>query len=191
MHLACPGVAHHFDDLSRGGAAYDRVVDHDYPLPLEQLTHRVELYFDPEVADGLGWFDKRPADIVVADQAEFERDARFFGIHHRSRDPGVRHRDHDVGIHRILSGQLPSQLLAGHVDVPAEDVRIGAGKIDKLEDARGWFDLLEREKRLDAAVLVADHHFTRFDLANEFGFDQVQGTAFRCDNPGVPELAET
>jgi len=32
MHFAGAGVPHHLDDLGRGRAAHDRIVDQDHPL---------------------------------------------------------------------------------------------------------------------------------------------------------------
>ena len=98
--------------------------------------------------------------------------------------------DHHIGLDLVLPGQLAPQLLADHVDVLAEDVGVGPGKVDKLEDAGGRVDLLEGEQRLDLAVLGADDDLARFDLADELGLDQVQGTALRGHHLGIAQLAE-
>ena len=75
MHLARAGVAHHLDDLDAGRAANDRIVDEDDALAVDQRRIGVVLQLDAEVADFLARLDEGPADIVRADDAEFERDA--------------------------------------------------------------------------------------------------------------------
>src|SRR6266446_4668259 len=72
MHFACPGIAHHLDDLGRGRAAHDRIVDQDDPLAFEIGAVGVVLEADAEMADLLGRLDEGAADIMVADDAEVE-----------------------------------------------------------------------------------------------------------------------
>ena len=80
MHLPGAGAAHHLDDLHRGGAAHDRIVDQDDPLALDHGAVGVVLQAHAEMADMVGGLDEGAADIVVADDAELERHARLGGI---------------------------------------------------------------------------------------------------------------
>ncbi len=86
MDLARSRLAEHADDLARGRPAHDRIVHEHDALALHDLAHRVQLHLDAEVADGLLGLDEGPADVVVADEAEGERDA---STPRRSRGPGT------------------------------------------------------------------------------------------------------
>ena len=79
MDFARAGIAHHLDDLHRGGAADDAVVDQHDALALDQRAVGVVLQLDAEVADVLARLDEGPPDIVGADDAELERDASIPG----------------------------------------------------------------------------------------------------------------
>ena len=87
MHLARAGVAHHLHDLDAGGAAHDRIVDQHDALALDHGAVGVVLHAHAELADRLGRLDEGAPDIVVADDAEFERQAAAPG---RSRAPPAR-----------------------------------------------------------------------------------------------------
>ena len=80
VHLARAGLPQHADDLARGRAAHDRVVDQHDALALDDLAHRVQLDLDAEVADRLLGLDERAPDVVVADEAEPEGDARLLRV---------------------------------------------------------------------------------------------------------------
>ena len=70
VHLGRAGVAHHLDDLLRGGAAHDAVVDQHDALALDMRAVGVVLQLHAEVADLVGRLDEGAADIVVADDAD-------------------------------------------------------------------------------------------------------------------------
>src|SRR5580704_6753944 len=72
MHLASAGLAHHLDDLHRGGAAHDRIINQDHALAVDQAAVGVVLQAHAEMADSVDRFDEGAADIVVADDAELE-----------------------------------------------------------------------------------------------------------------------
>ena len=75
MHFARAGIAHHFDDLHRSGAAHDRIVDQYHALAVDMDAVGVVLQAHAEMADMVGGLDEGAADIVVADDAELEGDA--------------------------------------------------------------------------------------------------------------------
>ena len=83
--------------------ADDRVVHEDDALALDDLAHRVQLDLDAEVADRLLGLDERAPDVVVADEAEGERDARLLGVAERRVHAGVGHGHDDVGLGRVLA----------------------------------------------------------------------------------------
>ena len=99
MHLARTCLADHLDDLPAGGAAHDGVVHQDHPLVLQHRAVGGVLQLHAEMADVVGRLDEGTADIVVADDTEFERDAAFGRVAHRCRHAGVGHGHHHVGGH--------------------------------------------------------------------------------------------
>ena len=62
-----------------------RIVDQDHALALDQGAVGVVLQAHAEMADVVGRLDEGAADIVVADDAELERQARLVGIADRRR----------------------------------------------------------------------------------------------------------
>ena len=72
MHFLGAGLAHHLHDLHRGRAAHHAIVDQHDALALD-LTHWRVLQLDAELSDALLGLDEGAADIVIADDAVFER----------------------------------------------------------------------------------------------------------------------
>ncbi len=68
-------------------------------------------------------------------------------------------------------------------------IGVRTGEIDKLENTGGRLDLWQGEMGCHP-VLVDDDDFSRLDLPDELGLDQVQGAAFGGDHVGIPELAQ-
>src|SRR3954471_22333753 len=95
-------------------------------------------------ADRLRRLDEGAAYIVVADDAEFERDAGMLAVADGGGHAGIRHRHHDVNRHMALARELRTEGLAHLVDRAAVDDGIRTGEVDVLEDAgtrrdrRGW-----------------------------------------------------
>src|SRR4029453_6093622 len=113
------------------------------------------------------------ADIVVADDAEFERHAGMLAVAERGRHAGVRHRHHDVDVDMALARTLRAKSLAHVLDRSAADDGIGPGEIDVFEDAgprRFW------RKRLVAvgALNVEYDDLAGIDVADIFGADHVE-----------------
>ncbi len=128
MHLFRPSRSDHLDDLLAGGAAHDRVIDQDHALALQHRAVGGVFQLHAEVADVVGRLDEGAADIVVADDAEFERDAALLRVAHRGGDAGIGDRDDDVGRDIGLEGEFGADALAGVVDRHALHHRIGAAK---------------------------------------------------------------
>lgn len=79
--------------------------------------------------------DKRPADIVVADDGLAEADAGLGRVADGGGHAGIGHRDDQVGVARLLDGQALAHLVPRFVDRAAEDGGIGAREVDVLEGA--------------------------------------------------------
>ena len=75
MHLARPGIAHHLHDLHAGGAAHDRIVDQHDALAFQQRTVGIVLQLHAEMTNIVRRLDEGAADIMRADDAQFERNA--------------------------------------------------------------------------------------------------------------------
>src|SRR6202035_557602 len=89
-----------------------------------------------EMADLVGRLDKGAADIVVADDAELERQSRFLRIADRRRHARIRHRHDDIRIDMAFARQFPADALARLVDAVAIHHAVWPGEIDVLEDAK-------------------------------------------------------
>ena len=135
MHFAGAGIAHHADDLLRGGAAHQRVVDQDDALALDRGAVGRMLHAHAEFAHALGRLDEGAADVMVSDDAEFERHAGMLAVAEGGGHAGVRHRHHDVDFDMALARELRAEGLADVVDRAAADDGIRPREIDVFEDA--------------------------------------------------------
>src|SRR6185436_11660194 len=97
VDLPRPGLADHGDDLARGGAADDGVVDDHHPAPHQHLAHRRQLQLHAEAADLLRGLDEGAADVVRAHQALAEGDAALPGVADGGGPARVGHGDDHVG----------------------------------------------------------------------------------------------
>src|SRR6185369_7088063 len=190
MDFAGTGVSDHLDYLAGGRPPDYGVVDNDDAFPLEDLPYRVQLDLHPEVANRLLRFNEGPADVVIADQSQFERQPGLLGIAHGGRNSGVGYGDDQVRFHAMLAGKLPPHLLSDHINVLAEDKGVRTGKVDKFEDTGLGRHLFPRHAACHA-VLVDDYHLPGLQFPDEFGFYQVESAAFRGDHIGLPQLPET
>src|SRR5688500_2057103 len=102
--------------------------------------------------------NERAADVVVADEAELERDARRLAESESSGVRRVGHAEHAVRIGRVLERELAAERAARAIHARAEDARVGAREVDQLEDARrlAWRGR-QRLERLDRGAPDAQH----------------------------------
>src|SRR5215472_882373 len=108
------------------------------------------------MADLLGRLDEGAADIVVADDPQFERQRRFLGIAERRRHARIGNRDDDVRIDMAFPGELAADPLARFIDAAAFDDAVGPREIDVLEDAKPALAVAERGQALDTAAADDD-----------------------------------
>src|SRR5450432_3268232 len=183
VHLARAGRSDHVDDLARGRAAHDRVVDHDDALALEDLAHGRELELDAEVTDLLRGLDERAPHVVRAHEPLVVGDAALARVADGGRDARVRHGNDDVGLDGVLSREATAHALARAVHRAPVDRRVGAREVDPLEDAA--VRRLARERMHAArALLIDEHHLARLDVADVLGADELEGAALGRDDPG-------
>src|SRR5579872_4318560 len=87
------------------------------------------------MANALRRLNEGSADIVVTDNAEFERYSGCSGIAERRGQPGVRDWNHHIRSRRRFPGEFHSNVLAHFVNILAFDNRVRAGEIDIFENA--------------------------------------------------------
>src|SRR6266404_6965024 len=165
MDLAGAGVAHHADDLFRGGAAHQRVVDQDDALAFDRGAVRIVLHADAQFAHALGWLNEGTADVVVSDDAEFKRHAGMLAVADRGGHPGIRHRHHHVDLDMAFARELRAEGFSDFIHRSPADDGIRPREVDVFEDAgprrlwRKWFMALR-------AALVKHDDLARLDVAD-------------------------
>ena len=138
----------------------------------------------------LAGLDERAADIVVADNAEFERLVRLLGITKAAWVSAVRHGAHHVGVDIVLNGELAAQLFAHGVHIEAVHSGVRSGEVKELEHAGSGSFGRERLVALHT-VLGDDDDFAILHIADETGAGRVQRAALRSEHIGaVRRLAE-
>ena len=101
-------------------------------------TSRTALYLTLTLASRpacVGWMNVRP-DVVIADERELERAARFVGVPERRRIGRIRHAEHQLRARRrALAREPPTERPPRRLDGPAEDDAVRPREIHVLEDA--------------------------------------------------------
>ena len=140
IDLAGTGVPRHLDDLLRGGAAHDGVIDEQDVLAPKFQIDGVELLAHGLPALLLSRHDEGAPDVAVLDEALSVLEVEVHGQLERGRSRGVGNgNDHvDVVVRpdaADLLGQLLAHTQAGLVDGDIVDDGIGPRQIDVLEYA--------------------------------------------------------
>src|SRR5712671_1435003 len=131
------------------------------------------LHAHAEFAHALGRLNEGAADIMVADDAEFERHAGMLAVADRGGYAGIRHRHHDVDLGMAFARELRTERLADFIDRSPADDGIRPREVDVFEDAgprRFW------RKRLVAlrAALVEHDDLAGLDIPHIFRADDVK-----------------
>src|ERR1700686_4273146 len=189
VDLARAGVAHHADDLIRGGAAHEAVIYQDDALAFDRGAVGIMLHAHAEFAYALRRLNEGAADVVVSDDAELERHAGMLAVADRGGHAGIRHRHHDVDRDVAFARELGAERLADVVDRAAADDGIRPREVDVFEDAgpRRF-----RRKRLVAlgAALVEHDDFAGLDVPDIFRADDVERAGFRRQYRAAAEVAQ-
>ena len=189
VHLRRSRAPDELDQAARGGAAHDRVVHHDHPLPGQDVAHRVVLDAGAEVAVGLRGADEGAAHVVVAEQPQLVGDAALLAVAERGGVGAVGHRDHAVAGHGVLARELSPEGPARAVHADPPQVRVGAREVHELEDAGGGGLGVEPRQALRPAVPELDE-LPRLEVAHEGGAHDVQRAGLAGDDVAVAEPAE-
>ena len=73
MHFRRARQTHHLNDLFGCRAAHNGIINQYDPFALNAFAVGVVFQFYAQMSNFLGWFDKSAPDIVVSDNADFER----------------------------------------------------------------------------------------------------------------------
>src|SRR5438552_789317 len=123
MDFARAGVAHHADDLLRGCAAHQRIVDQNDALAFDRGAVRIVLHAHAQFANALDRLNESAADVMVSDDAEFERYAGMLAVADRGGDAGIRDRHHDVDLDMAFARELRAERFSDFIyRSPADDV---------------------------------------------------------------------
>ena len=192
MHLGGAGLAQHRHHGPRGGAADDRIVDHDESLTGDVVAQRVELHAHAERTHLLVRRDERASDVAVLHQSVTERDAGPAGEPLGGGDPRLGHAHHEVGVDRGLIGQLLAHAHPRLMDALAVETGVGPGEVDELEQTQLGIDRRAAEGlERTATGRVDDDHLARVEFTDEMGSHDVECRALGGEHPSVVELSET
>ena len=141
------------------------------------------------MANLVGRLDKGAPDIMVADNAEFERQAGLSGIADCRWNTRIRHWHHKLRVAWRFPGKFGADRLTRLIDALALHQAIGPGKINIVEHAKALGRALKGREAGHHAVLHKDH-FTRLDIAHQIGTYNIEGHRFRGQNIGVFQSAK-
>src|SRR5919109_677307 len=96
MDSAGTGAPDHIDDLDRGRAPDDRIIDEDDALAVEIGSARIVLQPNAKMANLITRLDKSSPDVMVADDSQLEGQPRFLGVADRCGNARIWNRHHDV-----------------------------------------------------------------------------------------------
>ena len=181
MYLGRTSLTQHSDQLTLGIAAHDGVIDDDDASSLNDVTQRVELEPNTQVAQGLRGLDESPAHVGVLDQAHAVGDAGLVGIADSSRGARLWHRDDEVGIGRVFLGQDLADFDANVVDTSSSNNGVRASQVNVFEDAPLGPGRSETAGAQPSRV--NGDHLAGLDLANESTTDDVDSRSFGGDHP--------
>ena len=77
MDFPSPGRPEQLDQLPGSATPDDGVVYNDHPLASQNMLDGIELYLDGEISTTLRRMDEGPADVMISNQAEFQRNPRW------------------------------------------------------------------------------------------------------------------
>src|SRR5947208_16191189 len=189
VDLARAGVAHHADDLLRGGSSHQRVVDQDDALAFDRGAIGRMLHAHAEFAHALRRLNEGAADLMVSNDAEFERHAGMLTVADRGGHAGIRHRHHDVDLDMAFARELRAERFADFIYRSPADDGIRPREVDVFEDAgprrfwRKWFMALR-------AALVEHDDLAGLDVTDILRADDVERAGFRGQDRAAAEFAQ-
>ena len=141
------------------------------------------------MTNALRRLDESASDIVVADDAELERNTGLSGVAEPCGNARIGHGNHHVCGDRRFARQFLADAFARFVDIPPFDCRIRPGEIDVFEDAEALRTRLEREVGFDPVARRHDD-LTRLHVAHKIGADDVKRAGLRRKHRRAVELSQ-
>ena len=179
VNLFCSGFHQKLDDLLRGGAADNGIVDEHETLALNVFDERGQFHLNAQFAQLLVGGNERPVDVAALDHALAVRNATDFTEAQRRRYAAVRYRDDDVGFTGVLNRQTRAHSLASTVEQLPEHLAVGSCKVNELKEAHRLF--LKRHASLDShSVLIDDDHLSRFEFVSGNSAHRSKSAGLAC-----------
>ena len=125
----------------------------------------------------LGRLDESSPDIAVFDESFCVGNPGFLRKSNGCRDSRIRNRNHNICINLRFLSQMFTKPKTIAVEAFVIHVTIWTSEIDHLKDTQFGFAVLIPSNGLNA-LIVNEDHFSRFDISDEFGSDNVEPTGF-------------
>ena len=179
IDLGGPRLACHVDDLARGGATHDGVVNQQHLLALELGGDGVELAAHRFLALLLARHDEGPADIAVLHETLTVGFVQALGDLQGDIAGGFRDRNDHIDIQiRPLALDLLTQLLPhvhpGGVDGNLVDEGVRTGKVDIFEDARTELGIIGALQTAQLPLLADVDRLPRRHIPHQLKPDDIE-----------------
>ena len=188
VHLGGARLAGELDDLRRGGAAHDRVIDQQHGLAAELEVDGVQLAAHRFRALLLPRHDEGTADVAVLDESLAVLHAEPLRQLQRAGAARVGYGNHHVDVvlrplAQDLVGETIAHAHACAVDGDVVDLRVRPGEVHVLEDARGVARGGDALLRVEPAVLVDEHGLTGCHIAHQPERERIERHALGGEHP--------
>jgi hypothetical protein len=191
VDLLGAGLPQHRNDGTRGGAADDRIVDHDQAPAGDGLAERVQLAPNPKSALARLGVDEGPAYVAVLHKPVAEGHPALAAVALGGRYPRVRDPYDHVSTRRGLLGQLLAHAYPGSVQLLAIQPAVRTRQVNELENAQLGLHLGGGPRPVALAPRVSyDEQLSWLHLAHEVGGRNVKSGRLRGEHPTVVEPAQ-
>ena len=169
-------------------AADNRILDNQDFLSFQKGFDRIEFHPHGKIAHRLGRLNKSAANIVIADHTHLKGNAAFFRVTDRGVISGIRKRHHQVNIRPVFPCQFMTQSFSAQINILAEYLAVGAGKVNQFKNAVAMF---HDGKRFQTPVplRINNNDFTGLYIPNVLGTYQIKRAGLGCHHPAAIEFA--
>src|ERR1700736_6448874 len=181
--------AQHLNDLYRRRTAHNRVIYQNDAFSRDQATIGVVFHFHANLAHSVGRLNECASDVVTENDPQVEWDTALLSVADSGRNARIRNRDYHVRFGRGFLREF-------HTDIPSDNInslsfnhRIGTSEINMLEYAK---PARSNGERTDApnCLPIDDNKLTRFNIADEFGTDDIQGARLAREDVAALQSAQ-
>src|SRR5664280_3205637 len=179
FHPDTPQVLH---TIATGCAADDRIFNNQYFLSFQQVPHRIKFYTHAKITHRLGGLNKGSAYIVITNHAHFKLYAAFFSVTKSRVVARIRERHYNIHIRLVFACQFMTQSFAAQINVLAENLAIGTGKVNQLKNTVTMFDLGKRCQAF-TTIFIDNNNFTGFYITDVLCTHKIKSAGLGGDNP--------